>query len=318
MSTNSGVLLQYGLLEDEVEDIFAKNLGKQLKHPTICKQFDSKFYAKYTPEYLGHTLFYILNKRKHKFFQPLRKPIVDFTHKINKFNISFGTEVTSIDEDYFSKRNFIEILFKNFKLNELNVTEFNETIYEISMFNDGEIEDEKIEKNETNFKAFYIFDKKSTIEFNLLEGNILKVEFDVKAKYFNFFNSIQMLAHYFKNQDYDFRHEIKEKNSGQSINAYPILKKGDLVAFESGERAFVHNAKIIEYKKTKFQKAIFFESKVLGTSLILDKSIQFFDNSFNYTDFFYSKVIEKKPKNILIIGKKISRKKLKNSNPIKF
>eukprot|EP01080_Neovahlkampfia_damariscottae_P003249 gene3249-5692_t len=301
MTENSGILLQYGLLEDEVENIHDRNLAKQIKHPDICKPFASKFYAKYTPEYLGHTLYYILNKRKHKFFKPLRTPIVDFTHKVNRFNITFGTEVTSIDEDYFSKRNLITISFKNSQMIK-DVNEFNETIYDIISFNDGEVEDEKIEKNDTNFKALYILDKKSIIEFNLEKDNLLTVEFDIKADYFNFFNAIQMLAHYFKNQDYDFKHEMKSKNEAQAKEAYPKLKKGDLVAFESGERAFIHDSKIIEYKRTKFQKAIFFESKVLGTSLILDKSIQFFDNSFNYTDFFYSKVVEKKPKNILIIG----------------
>jgi spermidine synthase len=53
MNPKSGIILQYGLLEDAVDDIESKNLGKQIKHPDFANIFNSKFHVQYTPEYLG-------------------------------------------------------------------------------------------------------------------------------------------------------------------------------------------------------------------------------------------------------------------------
>jgi spermidine synthase len=53
MNPKSGIILQYGLLEDAVDDIESKNLGKQIKHPDFTNIFSSKFHVQYTPEYLG-------------------------------------------------------------------------------------------------------------------------------------------------------------------------------------------------------------------------------------------------------------------------
>jgi spermidine synthase len=241
-----------------------------------------------------------LDKRNHYRFNPIRKPLVDFTHKVNKYNITFGPWVTSVDEDYFSPHTVYTVIYKNFVLFN-NVTEFNQTMQEIVEFNDADIEFSEIQISDKVFRADFELDKKTEITIRL-EGDSLKVVFDVKYKHFNVFNAIAMVGHVFKTYDYEIKQEIKQLIKKQKMEAYPNYKKGDLVAFESGERAFTHNAKILEYKKSMYQKAIFFQAENLGIGLILDKSIQFFENTFNYTDFFYSRVIQTKPKNILIIG----------------
>jgi hypothetical protein len=51
----------------------------------------------YTPEYAGHTIFYIFSKKKHFFFVNPDSTNVDFSMRMNGSNFHIGDEIVSVD-----------------------------------------------------------------------------------------------------------------------------------------------------------------------------------------------------------------------------
>jgi len=302
MNPDTFILMQYGLLEEQAADIYDTNVLQDVRHPKSSAFFKTKVIIKYTPEYIGHTLFYKMKLNpNHTHFIPISEPLFDFKMKRNPLNNTYGTQLTLIkNEKLFPKSNFFNVTMFDVSFDKIsNKKEFQTKILDIIEFTGSEGRSKQW-RNDKFFRVVFEFEKDGTLEFISLNKTTISFVFNIIDSEINFHNAIEMIVHYFKPTDYSVVYEYVNMKTEKHKHAN--YTKGDLVAQESGEYTFIHGAKIIDWIQTKHQKALYFESKELGRGLLSDSSLQMFQNSKNYVDFYYTKINQLKPKNILIIG----------------
>jgi spermidine synthase len=325
MKPHSFVLMQYGLMEEKIDEIFDPDVFTRIPHPKSANLFKTRVFMAYTPEYIGHTVFYDLRvDYDHSLFVPISTPVDDFSVSKNMLNRTFGEHFTSIKKDLFPKKNFFTVSMEGVNFQKIGDQDsFVDKIKKILAFNNADVERYDYKFNGTDFHSKFDFDGPNDIEFKTLNSSVVGFDFNIIQSDVNFFNTLQMIVHLFEPKEYQVTYEYLPKEEQQKFTNFT---KGDLVAYENGEYTFIHGAKVIDWVDTKYQKVLIFETEKLGKGLMLDQSIQLVKNSKNYGDFFYSKINEIKPKKILIIGggdlsilERISKSKLmKNIKKIKM
>jgi spermidine synthase len=300
---DSFILMQYGLIEEQIKSkTVTKNLISHMKHPSSANLFKTKVIIRYTPEYIGHTVFYHFKKNpNHYFFNNITESIVDFTSVANPMNRTFGEHITLVKKENGSAtvltKNSLNITMFGIDLDKAKDKKaFHLKIKNILEFANSELDEQDYEFKRRYFWAKYEFDDEtSELEFYSLNSTTLTFSIHVEnTKKADFFNIAGLIIHFFNPKEYT----VNKFESKDSFN----YTKGDLVAYESGEFTFIHGAKVIDWVETKYQKVLVFDSTQLGVGMIIDSSILVLKNSKNYVDFYYSKVKELKPKKILIIG----------------
>eukprot|EP01080_Neovahlkampfia_damariscottae_P010908 gene10908-3613_t len=302
MHPHTFILMQYGLIEEKTPNIYVKNVFSKINHPKSASFFKTKIYIKYTPEYIGHTVFYkMMINSNHTHFIPITESQVDFTKIKNQFNVTYGNHITLIKEDKFPSSNLFNVTMYGVSFDKIsNEKSFCRKMKDIIEFSNGVVEKLSYKLRNGQIKAVFNIELEAKLEFlSLNETTISFLLYVVKSELI-FYNTIEMIVHYFKPKNYSSVYEYP--NMKNDFHLFTNYTKGDLVAYESGEYTFIHGAKILDWIHTDFQKALYFESKELGRGLMVDSSIQMFQNTKNYVDFYYSKIKEFKSKKILIIG----------------
>eukprot|EP01080_Neovahlkampfia_damariscottae_P007084 gene7084-11247_t len=303
MKPHTYILMQYGLVEEKTEDVHVNEDDlKYVRHPKSSELFDTKPFYKYTPEYIGHTVFYLYHKnKKHSFFKPMEKHKFDLTITKNGLNTTYGTHLTILHDDYFPLKNFFKVKMQGVDLDQFsNEKLLKREIERMIEFTSSEKEKDfvsKLSMRDGMLEGKISFDKAEVVLHSLDENSIM-FELNVNRSDINFFNALELIVHHFNPKEYTV--EYKHSNEDY-VGEHANYTKGDLVARTNDEYTFIHGAKILEWTDSKY-KALFFDSKELGKGLIMDSTITYVANSPNHNDFYYQKIKESKGKKILIFG----------------
>ena len=118
----------------------------------------------YTPEYAGHTIFYIFTKKPHLFFNHLQNSTVDLSYQINYDNITFGDQISTIQKQLFPFDVLYSIEMFDISLELENPEEFEKNIKSIINFNSIIQQDIQCLKelpkelnSDLRFKAIFLF-----------------------------------------------------------------------------------------------------------------------------------------------------------------
>eukprot|EP01080_Neovahlkampfia_damariscottae_P006871 gene6871-11033_t len=307
MSENAKIMLQYGLLEDQVKDIFDRDFAKKVKHPPSIEIFNSKLKVVYTPEYVGHTIFYIFSKKPHEFFQHSQNSTIDLNYQVNRYNLTFGNQISTVKHSLFPTDVIYSIEMFNASI-DFELDSFKEKMIEIINFNS--LKNQKVEIiNESNTEEkVYIFSfNKIQIEIKSKKSlNSVLMKIKSNSTEFFVYNAIPMIIDILNGNKF----EISQELFGESLKLesfYTKIQNGDIMAYSTANPTLFHNTKILEWKESDYHKILMIQNPILGKGMIINGMAEYFENAGkNYTDFIYSKVELLKPKNILIFGGDLS------------
>ena len=274
----------------------------------------------YTPEYAGHTIFYIFTKKPHLFFNHLQNSTVDLSYQINYDNITFGDQISTIQKQLFPFDVLYSIEMFDISLELENPEEFEKNIKSIINFNSIIQQDIQCLKelpkelnSDIRFKAIFPFNSTKFYFQSTKVNNSILLNIEIKISDFNVYNAISMIISMFNCKNYTL-----SQKTLLFEDYFTKIQKGDLMTTATRHPTVFHNTTILYWKETMYHKLIFVQNPKLGRGLIVDNIAQYFENSFNYTDFFYSKIDSLKPKKILIFGSDLSIiVKLQNSDIFK-
>jgi hypothetical protein len=140
------------------------------------------------------------------------------------------------------------------------------------------------------------------------EGGVVTIHYFLGRRWADF-TAMRMITDFYDSKNYQMEY-FGPKRTGEFYAT-------DLFAEGFGAPVIMHNAKVLDYKKTPFQRALIIDTKTLGKCLLLDQITQYCEKLGNYTNVFYDYVKEHKPKDILMIGggdlvilKKLAQSKL--------
>jgi S-adenosylmethionine decarboxylase proenzyme len=184
--------------------------------------------------------------------------------------------------------------------------EFVKTLEEIVSFNNGTCVNSKIHlfgnEKKNPYTALFLL-AESHISFHTWNQNRY-VAFDLYtcANNVNTYNSLAMILHYLKSDNYRVKHVVRSTIENVDTSKYPHYKKGDLMIKDDSIPAIIHDSKVISWKKTKYQNALFIQSKTLGNGLLVNSQLQYMDKLVKKNLFIRENINESKPKSVLIVG----------------
>jgi spermidine synthase len=247
----------------------------------------------YTPEYAGHTIFYIFSKKKHFFFVNPDSTNVDFSMRMNGSNFHIGDEIVSVDVSKIPNlvHYSVEMLDTHVELNE----EFEPQMRKIIQFCSYHPLKIQYSQNEDHDFLYPIFNFGSFLISFKIQKSTKSATFTITANLneFNCYNAIYLIVQHFKGDDFNVvQTPIDDKLKFQ---------KFDILALEYSHPIVIHNSKIIDWEISN-QKLMIVENPTLGKGIIINEMIEYFEKAGNRTDYFYSKFEKLNPKRILIIG----------------
>jgi spermidine synthase len=251
----------------------------------------------YTPEYAGHTIFYIFSKKKHYFYVNPDSTTVDFSVRMVGSNYHVGEEIVSVDSSKIPNHvhYFVELLNTHVELNE----EFEPKMRKIIQF--CSYQNLKIDysiENEDHDFLYPIFNFGSFLISFKIQKSTKIASFTVTANLmeFNCYNAIYLIVQHFNCEDFNVVQNPLDDNLR--------FQKYDILALEFAHPILIHNSKIIDWTLSN-QKIMIIENPTLGKGFIINEMIEYFERAGNRTDYFYSKFEKLNPRRIMIIGGEI-------------
>ena len=123
--------------------------------------------------------------------------------------------------------------------------------------------------------------------------NVISINYELKHLWEDY-NSMRMIVDFLGSKNVTMKYLESKTND--------IFKETDLLAEGFGVPVIMHQADILNFQKTAFQRAMIINTKTAGKCLILDQITQYCEALGNYTNVFYDQVEKTKPKDILMIG----------------
>eukprot|EP01080_Neovahlkampfia_damariscottae_P006870 gene6870-11032_t len=225
----------------------------------------------------------------------------------NQHNVTYGEHLTEVKIQNVAYGNHFVVDIYNTPMSAIeDGDEFVRTINEIVSFNNGTCVNSKIHMfgNEklNPYTALFLL-AESHISFHTWnEHNYVAFDLYTCGNNINTYNVLGMILHYFKSDNYRVKHVVRSTLENVDTSKYPHYKKGDLMIKDASLPAIIHDSKVISWKKTKLQNALFFESKTLGKGLLVNSNLQYLEKLNEKNIYVVDKVKEFGAKKILIIG----------------